>query len=210
MNLPRVECMAIKNIVFDVGNVLVQWNPVSVISNTFPEIQDPLHLAEQIFRTAFWLDLNLGKISEQEAIQKFHHLLNVDKKTLEMLMQKAKESLLPVTGSIELVKDLHEAGYPLYVITDNTKEIMSHLKQKYDFWNLFLGVVVSAEIGHLKPSPHIYKYLLETYHLRAEETLFLDDIEANVKGAKAVDMVSIQFTTVEKCILDLKKLKVKF
>lgn len=201
--------MAIKNIVFDVGNVLVRWDPVLVIQTVFPDMQDPLILMQKIFKVGFWYDLNLGKISEKEAIQKYHIALNIDKNALEQLMLAVKESLVPVEGSIELVERLHRMGFPLYVITDNTQEIMQHLRQKYDFWHMFQGVVVSAEIGHLKPSPLIYRHLLESYQLKPEETLFLDDVPANVEGALAVNMFSIQFTDVSKCIEDLKNFNIQ-
>lgn len=200
--------MSVKNIVFDVGNVLVKWDPVSIIRNAFPEVQDHLQFTQQFFKTGLWYDLNLGKISEQEAILRYHHALNIDKPMLEQLMSKVKESLVPIEGSVALLEKLHELGFPLYVITDNTHEIMRYLKQKYDFWHMFRGIVVSAEVGYLKPSPHIYTHLLESYQLKAEETLFFDDVPANVEGAQAVNMHSIQFTDVPKCILDLKRMNV--
>lgn len=202
--------MAIKNIVFDVGNVLVKWDPVAIIATTFPEIQDPFVFAQQIFKTGLWYDLNLGKVTEQQAIEKYHQAFHFEKQQFIQLMDIVKDSLVPVEGSIELVERLHQAKFPLYIITDNTQEIMLHLRKKYQFWHMFLGIVVSAEVGHLKPSPVIFKHLLNTYQLKAEETIFLDDIEVNVEGAKAVNMHALQFTTSAKCIEDLKDLNLRF
>jgi putative hydrolase of the HAD superfamily len=201
--------MPVKNIVFDVGNVLVTWNPVNIIQNTFPEL-DPNLLLQQIFKTGFWLELNAGKITERQAIEIYHQQFNLSIPSLENLMHVVKESLIPLEDTLELVRQLKRAGFPLYIITDNTKEIMQYLRAKYQFWDLFIGVVVSADIGFLKPSPEIYQHLLETYQLRAEESVFFDDVPANVEGAKAVKMHSFQFSNAARCIEDLKTLNIQF
>ena len=200
--------MAVKNIVFDVGNVLVKWDPVSIIQKTFPEISDPSEFLQSIYKNNVWYDLNLGKISELEAIEHYHQKLNIEKASLIRLLTITKESLTPLEETLLIVKKLHQAQFPLYIITDNINEFMSYLRQRYTFWDMFLGVVVSAEIGHLKPSPHIYRYLLDTYKLKPEETVFFDDLKDNVEGAKAVNMQSFQFVGAEQCIKDLAKLKI--
>lgn len=202
--------MAIKNIVFDVGNVLVKWDPKPVVQKVFPEVEEPEHLILKLVKSEVWLDLNRGKISEKEAIQKYKQELRVSHTQLEHLMHEIKESLHPVEGSFELVEKLSKANHPLYIITDNTHEIVAYLKKRYNFWQHFHGVVNSAELGVLKPSPVIYQYLLETYKLVPEETIFFDDLQANVDGAIAVNMKSIQFVNSAKCIEDLRNLNIIF
>jgi len=201
--------MKIQNIVFDVGNVLVKWDPIAVISEVFPE-EDPGILLKKIVKSDTWYHLNGGKITELEAIQQYHQSLNIPLQQFERFMTVVKESLLPMEGSFELVEKLYQANHPLYIITDNTREIESYLRQKYDFWSRFRGVVNSAHIGVLKPSPIIYRHLLETYQLIPEETIFFDDLQANVEGAIAVKMKAIQFETAAKCEADLRHLKVAF
>ena len=201
--------MTIKNIVFDVGNVLLRWDPLSIITLNFPERNDHLVLVQKIFKSNVWENLNLGKISENEAIEQYFYILNIDREKLRGLMRAAKESQLPIDGSIELLKNLHKAQFPLYALTDNVKEIVAYLKEKYDFWSLLQGMVVSAEIGFIKPSPHIYHYLLNTYQLNATETLFIDDHLPNVKGAKNVGMKAIQFINTPLCLGELEKVGIK-
>lgn len=198
--------MPIKNVVFDVGNVLVKWDPLSILQTAFPDAADLNSLLQSIFRNNIWYDLNLGKCSELEAIDKYHKALNLEKDSLANLLTIAKNSLTPLEETLSIVKRLHQAKFPLYIITDNIHEFMSYLKQRYHFWDMFRGIVVSAEIGHLKPSPFIYQYLLETYQLKPEETVFFDDVKNNVEGAKAVNMFSFQFVGAEKCLKDLKEL----
>lgn len=199
----------IKNIVFDIGNVLVKWDPFSVVKNFFPHAADPGQLTTQLFKSEEWFAINRGEISEAELITKYHQTFNIDLTTLNFLMEAIKESLTPLPGSFELLENLYKAPYPLYALTDNTYEIMNYLRKKYDFWTKFKGVVMSAEVGYLKPSPQIYRHLLDTYHLIPQETLFMDDYLPNVEGARAVDMHAILFTDAQQCIKQLSQLDIE-
>lgn len=198
----------IKNIVFDVGNVLVRWDPLTVTKQHFPAHPDHQALTNQLFRSSTWHDLNKGKITEVQLIQIYQRQFGIAVATLEKLLEAIRESQLPLEGSIELLKQLHELQYSLYGLTDNTHEIFAYLNKKYDFWPLFKGVVVSADVGSLKPAAEIYQHLLNTYHLQARETLFLDDYQCNVDGAIALGINSIRFETAIKCLEDLKHLGV--
>jgi putative hydrolase of the HAD superfamily len=200
--------MTYKNIVFDVGNVLVRWDPQGIIDHVFPEHTSPHQLMLNIFKDQTWYDLNLGSINEREAIYRYHQQLGIDATQLEYLLQTVKESLSLISGSVELLERLYNKPYNLYALTDNTVEIMAYLKNKYSFWPLFKGIVVSAEIGYLKPSKEIYHYLLEHHKLQAHETVFIDDVSANVEGAKAIGIEAIQFTHIKECIEALRDLKI--
>ena len=200
--------MAFKNIVFDVGNVLVRWDPQFIVNQVFPKDDEPTKLMLKIFKHQTWYDLNLGTITEREAINRYHQQLGIDVLRLEHLLHTVKESLVLVPGSVELLQRLHDKPFNLYALTDNTVEIMAYLKNKYRFWPLFKGIVVSAEIGYLKPSKEIYHYLLDHHQLKAHETIFIDDMAHNVEGAKALGIEAIQFTHIEQCIEALRELKI--
>lgn len=201
--------MTIKNIVFDVGNVLVRWDPHTIINESFPNHASPQSLMEAIFKHQTWYDLNLGLITEAQAITHYHERLNIDKDSLELLIQIAKASLLPIQESILLLERLSQMEFKLYALTDNTKEIMHYLKAKYQFWQYFHGVVVSAEIGYLKPAQEIYQHLLATYQLDPKETVFIDDLERNIEGAQKCGIKGVVFKDTSQCIESLKALGVK-
>jgi putative hydrolase of the HAD superfamily len=195
----------IKNIIFDIGNVLLQWQPEGVVARFFPE-QQTQALTQALFRSQHWRNLNLGKLTETELIHLYHRELGIDIDLLCQLMQEIKESLLPVGHSLELLKNLYEAGYSLFSLTDNVHEIMAYLKLKYNFWSLFKGVVVSAEVGYLKPMKEIYQKLIDLYDIDPQESVFIDDVRANVEGAKSVGLHGIQFFSTEQCALELNKI----
>jgi putative hydrolase of the HAD superfamily len=195
----------IKNIVFDIGNVLVKWAPHEVVERFFPN-EDYDQLTKDLFKSQSWLDLNMGKFAEEELIKTYNRTHNIEISKLEELMKEIKASLTPLEGSFELLDRLYKAGIPLYSITDNVHEIVAYLKSSYDFWPKFKGVAMSADIGILKPNAGIYEYLLKTYSLRPEECIFFDDVLKNVEGARAVGMQAIQFTTAAACERELESL----
>lgn len=201
--------MVIKNIVFDIGNVLLRWEPLYIITKNFSEIIDPVPLACQIFESDIWRDLNLGKITEEEAIALYaSNLAEITVQQLTDLMKTVKNSLTPVTGSLELLKNIHNSSISLYSITDNVQEIMSFLRNKYDFLKVFRDIIVSSEVGVLKPSKTIYMYLINKYQLIPDETVFIDDLFKNVEGAKLVGMHGIHFSTAHDCKRKLRQLGV--
>jgi putative hydrolase of the HAD superfamily len=202
--------MTIKNVVFDVGNVLVRWDPHFIVTNAFPEYDNPADLVQKIFKNKTWYNLNLGLISEDEALAQYHQHLGIGIDRLQHMVDVARASLELFPRSVELMKQLESAQFSLFALTDNTHEIIAYLQNKYDFWPMFQGIVVSAQVGHLKPSPEIYQHLLTSYGLKAEETVFIDDHLPNVEGAKAMGIAAIQFQNIEQCIEMLRALDMQF
>ena len=200
----------IKNIVFDVGNVLVKWDPLAILNTTFPGQTNHDFLRQEIFKHQTWLDLNLGHITDEQAVDLYCTRLEISVPDMQRLLQNTKHSLTPIPGMIELLKSLHAANYPIYALTDNVHSIVEYLKQQYDFWPLFRGVVVSAEVKYLKPAPQIYQHLLSTYQLAPNETVFIDDLPRNIEGAVAQGMAGIQFEDVGQCEAALKGMGIKW
>lgn len=196
--------MRVKNIVFDIGNVLLKWSPPDIIKTLFPANPDQQILVQKIFKSQIWCDLNLGKLTEKEAISLYIKEFPKETSVFEILMDVVKESLTPLPGSLELFHKAYKSGKSLYSITDNVKEIMMFLKEKYDFFEKFQGIVVSAEEGFLKPSLEIYQILLDRYELISSETIFMDDVLRNVEGARQAGMHALHFTTAEACEKELQ------
>ncbi|MGF1695726.1 HAD family phosphatase [Vibrio lamellibrachiae] len=202
--------VGIKNVVFDVGNVIVRWSPLEIIRLTFGTIEQPEQLAISLFQSETWLDLNKGFITESDAKTQYQIQYDLSVEDCERLFYYVKQSQILIYGSVELIKRLKSSGYHIYALTDNVVEIVSHLQATYDFWALFEGAMVSAEVGLLKPQPEIYDSLLSQHDILASETVFIDDMPNNVKGAKAVGISAIQFENAAQCEQELKALGVYF
>lgn len=210
LNIDHIPHNSIKNIVFDLGNVLVKWDPYGPIKAVFPHEPDPEAFFKQHIFPEIGLKMNIGKLTEAEAIENLHTNSNIAPEQGKALMEAYKQSLQPIEGSFELLEKLHAAGIPLYACTDNIREFIDYIKETYTFYDRFLGAAVSAELGVTKPNPLMYTYLLDTYDLVPEQTLFFDDLEGNVAGAQAVGMHALQFTTAARCEQQLRALGLEF
>ena len=200
----------IKNVVFDVGNVIVRWSPIEIIRLTFGAAEDPEPLANSIFQNRIWLDLNKGRITESEAKLQYQQQNNLSAEQCERLFYYVKHTQLLIYGSVDLIQRIKAAGYGIYGLTDNVAEIVAYLKSTYQFWSLFDGVTVSAEVGLLKPQPEIYQSLLSQHGILAAETVFIDDMPGNVQGAEAAGLAAIQFENSAQCECDLTALGLRF
>ncbi|KZN61701.1 HAD family hydrolase [Pseudoalteromonas luteoviolacea] len=200
----------IKNVVFDIGNVVVRWSPEDIISMTFGQSHLDSGLIERVFHSDIWLDLNKGLMSEEETKLRYQKELGLNQSDCDRLFHYIKHSLIPIYNSEALIERVKKAGYKVYALTDNVHEIVDYLKETYQFWPLFEGAIVSADLGVLKPQPAIYDALLTQFSLNANETVFIDDMPHNVAGAKAMGIEAIQFEDAGQCEDELKKLGLAF
>ncbi|MEC6908724.1 HAD family phosphatase [Photobacterium piscicola] len=200
----------IKNVVFDIGNVIVRWNPLEIIKLTFGEIEYPEQLTKTIFHSDLWAALNKGELTESEAKIRYQEQFKYSEEEIERLFYYIKQSQILLFGSVELINRVKLAGYNIYALTDNVVEIVDYLKDQYDFWPMFDGVIVSAEVGCLKPQVAIFHCLLNKYNLQASESVFIDDMLPNVEGARTLGFSAIQFKDSIQCECELKLLGVSF
>lgn len=199
----------IKNVVFDVGNVIVRWAPAEIVRLTFG-VEKPESLMRLIFQSDVWQALNRGKMSVSEAQLQFQQVLGFSHQHTEQLFYYVKQTQLLLFGSVDLLKRIKQAGYGVYALTDNVTEVVAYLKSTYDFWSLFDGATVSADIGWLKPEPEIYHHLLEQQNISSSASVFIDDMAGNVAGAKSLGFSGIQFANSTQCEAELKSLGLTF
>jgi len=200
----------IKNVVFDIGNVVVRWAPLEITRLAFGDNESTEERAKSIFQSDIWLNLNKGLLSENDAKAQYRTTLGFTELECERLFYYVKQTQILIYGSVELIERCKSAGYNVLALTDNVHEVVSHLKVSYKFWELFEGAIVSAELGLLKPQPEIYETLLSQYCLKASETVFIDDMAYNVKGAERVGIKGIQFESASQCEQALRALGVQF
>ena len=201
--------MKIQNIIFDVGNVIVRWSPLHIIESTFPEHESHEHqfFIKEIFRSDTWIQLNLGHISEEDAKLKFISEIDLlDAKNIDNLFNFIKSTQELIPGTIDIIKALHKNGYQLFALTDNVKEIVHYLQNRYDFWQYFTHITVSANIGLMKPNKEIFDYTMQKNNLLPYETLFIDDHLPNIKAAGDLGFHTILFSNSSLCLHDLERL----
>lgn len=184
------------NIIFDIGNVIVRWKPFEVIKQVFPKT-DPKEFFKLMYPV--WKDLNLGKLSIKEALSLYTGELQISEELIAKLLEQLQQHQTVIPGTIELLKDLKNQGYQLYSITDNIKEFVEYHRKNSNFFHYFKDVIISAEVGILKPDPKIFQHLLDKHQLNPAECIFIDDLDKNIEGAKSVGIEGIIFTDPKSC-----------
>lgn len=174
----------IRNIIFDMGHVLMYFLPSVYIERLGIPADDGKLLFREVFHSVEWIRLDRGSITEEEAVENMCRRLPVrlHEAVRELVCGWWKGPLIPVEGMEALVAELKEQGYGIYLLSNASKRLPEYF-DRIPGAQYFDGKIVSAQWGVLKPQPEIYQKLLEQYRLKPEECFFVDDVPANVEGA---------------------------
>ena len=184
----------IKNIIFDMGQVLIRFDPEYFIKRVgITDQNDIKTIMREVYKSLEWSMMDRGTLTDQEACEIMikrvpEHL----KQYIPKLTYRWERPIMPIDGSEQLIKELKANGYNIYLLSN------ASLNQK-NYWNdipaskYFDGTVVSSYINLVKPQPEIYKHILDKYNLRAEECVFIDDSTPNVEGAVYCGLHGIVF-----------------
>jgi len=173
-----------KNIIFDVGNVLLEWNPQSFLK----QMQLPEHFME-VFHSLLWATHDGGLLSREEVVAKLPP--QYDKEIFAYCVGRIATFLTAIPEMIEILHEVRRKGYKVYILSNMPKEMHQELLQLHDFFKYFDGQVYSYEVGAIKPQPQIYELLLKNYRLKGPESLFIDDLEDNIRAAKGLGIEGI-------------------
>lgn len=179
-------------VVFDIGGVLLEWDPRRVYRDLLPDPADLDRFLAEICTPAWNATLDAGRPFDEACDElagrypDHADLIHAWKRQDEMIAGE-------IAGTAELVARLHGAGTPLYLLTNMPAEVFVARRRRYPVLQRFAGAVVSGEEGVLKPSPEIFAILRDRYALDPAETLFVDDMEVNVAGARAAGFLAHRF-----------------
>jgi FMN phosphatase YigB (HAD superfamily) len=178
----------IRNIIFDLGNVLISFRPEEyLIKNNYPEAKRKI-IHSDIFGSIEWLLLDNGEISLCEAIDRIAEKSLLRREEIALVFDKRTEIMLPLSNNIKLLPGLKKEGLRLYYLSNFPSDIFDEVKSSYSFFNYFDGGIISADVHFSKPDPEIFVVLLHKYCLLAEECFFIDDHEENVSVARSIGM----------------------
>ncbi len=177
----------IKNIIFDMGGVLIDYNPEKALYSLFDKETADILLRE-IFRNPIWNDKDRGIIFPDEIMEQKRTLIPAEIfDGVSELVNNFYPYMPPFEKMYDLVKQLKENGYGIYLLSNASSDF--HIRREgIPALSLFDGVVVSADYKLLKPEKEIYLTLYEKFSLNPEECFFIDDVQKNIDGAKATGM----------------------
>lgn len=181
----------IKNIVFDMGKVLVNYDSFRASRHFAADEREMEAVNTSVFVSPEWLMLDMGVITEEEALRRMQDRLPQGRarEAAALCLEHWHEYCMwPVEGMESLVTWLKKEGFGLYLCSNASLRLLDCYLDVIPGIRLFDGVLFSAEVKCIKPQREIYLHLFERFRLKPEECFFIDDQLLNIEGAKACGM----------------------
>lgn len=183
----------LKNIIFDFGNVIMNYNPDEILNHYELRPSDHDLLRKIIFESKEWSEIDAGKITEKEATEIFiDRVPSKLKIKVKQIMATWPENVDFYEPVFNYMEKLRQDGYKIYGLSNTGMQFANFVKNS-EMGNYFDGYVFSAQEKLMKPDRRIYEKLIARYILKPEESLFIDDLKANTNAAKKLGMQAFTF-----------------
>ena len=190
----------IHTVIFDLGNVLIRWQPRALFEKVFDTEDEVDHFLANV-ATLEWNEKQDAGRTIAEGTRELIAQHPDYEREIRLYYDRWTEMILgPIEGTVEILRELKASGkYRLLALTNWSHELFPWARQTFDFLNLFEDIMVSGEVGLQKPDPAIYRLLHETYDLRGYGgCVFIDDSLRNVEAARREGLDAIRFAGAEK------------
>ena len=196
----------IKNIVFDIGNVLAgfAWEDFYRSFGYSEEIFEKL--ADATVRSPFWNEMDRGKLSDEELLEGFIKNDSSIEKEIREVFENVEEIIQRFDYAIPWIRELKKKGYHIYVISNFSRKAHVECIKALDFLEEIDGEILSYQVKMIKPSPEIYQLLCSKYNLKAEECVFIDDLPKNVEAARKEGMKGLIFESLDQAKRELEEI----
>jgi len=183
-------------VVFDIGGVLIDWDPRHLYRKLFPADEPAMeHFLANVCTHEWNRGQDAGRsFADGARLLKLQH---PDKTELIDAYGARFDEMMPgpIAGTVEIVAELHQRDTPLYVLSNFSAETFPAALERFDFLRWFRGLVISGEVGVIKPDPRIYKIMLARFAIDPHRTVYIDDVAANAEAARPFGIHGIHFTT---------------
>ena len=199
----------IKNIIFDIGGVLVSFEPDRVFREMGLPEEEVQILYQHTAKSPYWKELDRGVLPKEEVFQTMVNTMPqaYRKDAMEFFTKRIPEAVTSFDYSADWLKGLKERGYNIYLLTNYPEWLFeTHWKKGFTFVPYVDGKVVSGKVKLIKPDHAIYETIIKKYGLNPAESVFIDDVKENVQAAKETGLNAIQFTNINDVKNQLEKL----
>jgi glucose-1-phosphatase len=196
----------IKNIVFDLGNVLISFVPSDYLKKkNYPQnIRNTI--LNDVFHSEEWKMLDNGDITISEAIDMISRKSVLKREEIALVFNFRTDIMFPLDDNVRLLPALKKHGFSLYYLSNFPLDIFEEIKNDYFFFRYFSGGIISSEVKLSKPDVKIFKHIQNEYSLLPGETLYIDDMEENVKSAESTGMHGLLTNGSPKILSELEEL----
>jgi len=193
--------------VFDLGGVLLDWNPRHLYRKLFAGDEAAMeHFLATVCTHEWNRCQDAGRsFAEGGRLLTAEHPDKVE--LIDAYGARFDEMIAgPIAGVVEILAELRDRGTPLYGLTNWSAETYPPARERFAFLSWFRGILVSGEVGVIKPDPRIFEVLIERFAINPENAVYIDDVEANVAAAQSFGIHAIQFTTPARLRRELTRL----
>jgi len=183
-------------VIFDLGGVLIDWDPRHLYRKLFADDEPAM---EYFLATVCTHEWNRGQdagrsFAEGARLLKLQH---PDKAQLIDAYGARFDEMMPgpIAGTVEILAELRDRGTPLYILSNFSAETFPPALERFDFLHWFRGMIISGEVGVIKPDPRIYEIMLARFAIDPHRAVYIDDVAANAAAARPFGIHGIHFTT---------------
>lgn len=194
----------IRNIVFDIGNVLIGFEPMDYLTSLFGE-KKAVRIAEAVFGSGYWQELDIARLSVEEILELFYSGAPDLRNEIKEAFYRIGECVTRLEWPVSLIDSLKEKGYHVYFLSNMSEHVKASNTAAFDFVSHMDGGIWSCDVHTIKPGAEIYKLLFDKYGLVPEESLFIDDHKENIAVGKKLGMKGIVFKDHDQFVADLDK-----
>lgn len=190
----------IKNVIFDLGNVLIDFKPIKYIKSLGYDDEKALEIFNKTIKDSIWADMDRGIYRDKESYVKAFKTKypeiqdDIDKFLGGPWMENV---IFPLKDNLKMIDLVKEKGLKYYILSNYPKDAFEYTYDMCPFIQNGDGMVISYDVLMIKPDKNIYLKLLDKYGLKANECLFIDDLDINVEGAKSVGINAFVFKDLE-------------
>jgi 2-haloacid dehalogenase len=193
-------------VVFDLGGVLVDWNPRYLYRKLFDDDAAMEDFLSRVCTPRWHGETDRGR-PMAEGVRR----LIADHPDMATLIEAyetrwAEMFRGTIDGTVEIVRELKTAGHPLYALTNFPADKFDEFEKDFDFLDAFNGILVSGREKLIKPDPRIYRLMLDRFGLEAEKTVFVDDMPVNVDAARELGLHAVRFQSPDQLRGELQRL----
>lgn len=195
-------------VVFDLGGVLIDWNPRHLYRKLFDGDDAAMeHFLANICTQAWNHEQDAGRsFAEGCDLLKAAHPREAQR--IDAWFERYDEMLAgPIQGTVDILAELRAQGVPVYALSNWSAETFPYALKRFEFLQWFDGIMLSGNVGMVKPDAEFFEHFLQTFKVDPASAVFIDDLEPNIKGAAAAGMHGIRFTGPAALREELRKLR---
>jgi len=183
---------------WDLGNVVVQWNPDKIMQMLDMSAERAALVRSELIESSLWLDLDRGVTTESDVASHLAATTDLQQEEVLHCCDTVRESLVDLQRSVDMLHRFSKASIPMYVLSNMSTVNYEYLRTR-PYFDLFEGIVVSAQEKLLKPDLKLFQVVLDRYNLDAQDMVFIDDSLANIEAAQSMGMQGVHFKRSDDC-----------